>query len=151
GKPTTKIIFSSGAFQLRASNFSDTAMNNDVNLVIDANKGDTTINVGSVPSWVIPNQLYIIDELDDPSLITDTGSEQGGADYRSVMGNGKRGKGQLIKVLSTTASTVTFELPLTESFRVSQTAQLAQSGYMPTAGCLRRAGVENIRFEFTYG
>jgi PKD repeat protein len=150
GKPATKIIFSGGGFSIRASSFSETTMNTEVNLAADANKGDTTINVGSTPSWVVPGQLYILDELDDPTMISAMG-EQGGAPYRTVMGNGARGKGQLIKVVSTTASTVTFELPLMESYRVSQTAQLAQSAYNPTAGALRRAGAENIRFEYAWG
>ena len=48
----------------------------------------------------------IIDELDDASMISPYGY-QGGASYRTTLGNGPRGKAQLIKVLSTTASTVT--------------------------------------------
>src|SRR5215471_390938 len=60
GKPATKIIFSGGGFSIRASSFSETTMNTEVNLAVDANKGDTTINVGTTPSWVIPGQLYIL-------------------------------------------------------------------------------------------
>jgi hypothetical protein len=151
GKPLTRIIFSGGRVVMRAPSPNTTVLSTDVDLTLDANKGDNTAVMLLVPSWIRPGELYIIDELDDPGLISGTGT-QGGQTYREIEGNGPRGKAQLVRVTSTTPVSVTFELPLNETYRVSQTAQISESAYNAGGGAhpLRRAGIEDIAFEYTY-
>lgn len=150
GRPLTKIFFSSGHLVVRAPIFNEGSLSTEVDLTADAARGSNTIAVTSVPTWIKAGELCIIDELDDTNLVSGVGQE-GGATYREQVGNGPRGKAELVKVLSKTASTVTFESPLKESYRIRQMAQLCGSGYNAASqGSLKRAGVEDIQFEFTY-
>jgi len=147
----TRIIFSGGGVVMRAPSPSSSVLSTDVDLTLDGNKGDNTVVMLLVPSWIRPGELYIIDELDDPALINGTGTA-GGQTYREIEGNGPRGKAQLVKVTSTTPISVTFELPLNETYRVSQSAQISESAYNAGGGAhaLKRAGIEDIAFEYTY-
>jgi len=151
GRPLTKIVFSGGRLILRAPAVSTAAISVDVDLSADANKGATNLSMSAVPSWVKAGELFILDELDDPTLISGVGQESGQT-YREIEGNGPRGKAQLVKVTGKTATTVSLELPINESYRVSQTAQLSGSAYNTASGqaSLKRAGIENLQVEFTY-
>ncbi len=151
GRPLTKIIFSGGRLILRAPAVSTASMSVEVDLSADAIKGATNLSMAAVPSWVKLGELFILDELDDPALISGAGHESGRT-YREIEGNGPRGKAQLVKVKAKTATTVSLELPVNETYRVNQTAQLSGSAYNTASGqtSLKRAGFEDLRIEFTY-
>jgi hypothetical protein len=147
GFPKTRLIFTGGKVQLRSSGFNDNNLTTSVNLSVDAHLGDTTLTFAATPTWITPGELYVLDELDDATLINGIG-EQGGQSYRQIKGQGARGRAQTVLVTAKGVTTVTLQLPINEDFRVSQTAQLAQ---YPTTSSLKRAGIEDVYLEFQYG
>lgn len=148
GLPATRLVFGTGIINMR-STFSEGSLSTEANLTADAVKGSATINLGTVPSWVMPGHLYIIDQLDDTTLSINPGQESG-TSYRQAVGNGARGMGQIGKVVSKTASTVTFEVPMYHPWSTALSAQIAQAGYNPTASVPRRlCGLENLILEAT--
>jgi hypothetical protein len=124
--------------------FSEAALKVSENLTADAVQGGTTLTLPSVPSWVKVGGLIGIDQLDDPSFVTGTGSE-GGRGYREVVGNGPRGLGEVARVIAKTATTITVEVPLYYGWQVSQGAQIWQPAYDPSAGNPRyQCGIEDL-------
>src|SRR5262249_37861499 len=109
---------------------STSALSVSANLNADGHKGDTVINVNAVPSWVTVGNLIGIDELDDPAYVAGEGTN-GGQSYREIEGNGPRGKGQLVRVISKSDTNISLELPLYSDFRVSQSAQIFQPAFDP--------------------
>ena len=149
GAPATKIIWSGGYIYMR-SVFDESALSVDVDLSKDALKGSTKINLVSMPSWIVPGHLYILDQVDDPALVTAKGQE-GGESYRAHMGGGDRGMAQLVKVLSKTAKSITIEIPLYHEFATKGKAQIAEAGYDPSSSVPRRnCGIENLYMEGQY-
>jgi hypothetical protein len=144
---TTTITFTStttSACILMRVGFSETALSQDANLSANATKGGTTLTLASVPSWVTAGDLIGIDQLDDSSFVSNVGTEAGGS-YREVVGNGARGLGQLNRVVSKTATTITVELPLYYSWATAQTAQIFQPGYNPSTGNPKSGcGIEDL-------
>ena len=127
----------------------------DADLSQDAVKGETHIHLASLPAWVKPGHLYILDQLDDPDLVQSGGS--GGSSHpREQTGNGPRGLGQIVLVTSIQQNgpsdfQVNFEIPLYYSFKTAQQAQIAMAGYdaeseAPLSGC----GIEDLFMEAKY-
>ena len=135
---------------MRGPGFVQSSLSQEANLSADGNKGDTVISVNSVPSWVTVGGLICIDELDDPSTVAGFGTN-GGSSYREIAGNGARGKGQTVRVIAKTSTTITIEIPLYSDFRVSRTAQIFQPAFDPsTSSPLTLCGVEGITFTATF-
>lgn len=150
GPANTVITFSSGNMLMRG-NVSESPLSTEVNLSADAVKGQTTLTFTSVPSWVMAGHYYIVDQLDDSGFVASGGTE-GGRSYREIMGNGTRGLGQLVKVISKTSTQVSIEMPLFYGFKVARTAQLAQAAYNPTTGAPKyQCGIEDLKLTATYG
>jgi hypothetical protein len=147
GPDKTTITFSSGNMLMRAGYISESALSTEVNLASDAVKGQNTINLTSVPSWITVGNYYILDQLDDPSFVFSGGTE-GGRSYREIVGNGPRGLGQMVKVVSKTSNQIAVEMPLYYGFRVAQTAQLAQPAIIGSARY--QCGIEDLRLTATY-
>lgn len=144
GTPATIIRSSSSLCNMRLT-ISEAALSTEANLAADGVKGGTTITLSSVPAWVVPDVVIGIDQLDDPTLSTNQGQE-GGQSYREIMGNGARGMAQLLRVVSKTSTTITFDTPLAWTFATSRTAQIFQ----PFGTKLRqRCGIENVIWEHT--
>jgi hypothetical protein len=101
---------------------------------------------------VKPGHLYIIDQLDDSSLVRNAGSE-GSQHPREATGNGPRGLGQVVRVTSTKQNgladwQVNFETPLYYSYKTSQKAQIAMAGYDATSSePLSNCGIEDLYLE----
>lgn len=149
GPDKTTITFSAGNMLMRGS-VNETPLSTEVNLSADAVKGQNTLKFASVPSWVRPGHYYIVDQLDDPSFVMSGGTE-GGRSYREIKGNGARGLGQIVRVVSKTSNQVTLETPLLYGFRVSQNAQLAQAAYNPETGSPKiKCGIEDLKLTATY-
>lgn len=147
--PDTKITFSQGAILMRSISNENT-LSIDANLTVGALKGATTIELASVPVWVKPDHVYIVDQLNDPAIAKSDGDEQAQI-YRRQMGNGDRGIGQTVKVVSKTGNTVTLETPLYLDYPLVGQPQIAQSGYnaelyTPRRGC----GIEDLTLDFVY-
>jgi len=131
--------------------FSESALGVDVNLSADAKSGDTTLTVGSVPSWIVVGKCYGIDQLNDEILDTEkTGRESAGT-YReraSAGSNGPRGRGESFRVVAKTATTVTLEFPLISPYTTSQTAQIFGLGYDAANYSMRKnCGIEDLYLE----
>lgn len=150
GIPTTRIKVSNAIIYMRKGSFDEGALSVEANLTADGNKGDTTITLSSVPSWVTVGDLIAIDELDEPAITEDSGQEGGSDNYREAVGNGARGLAQLLKVSAKNSTTITFTPALSETFKTAQTAQIFQPARDPSsAGALTRCGIENIIYEHT--
>ena len=142
-------FYSECGMNMRAA-ASEHALSVDADLSADGHKGDTVINVNAVPSWVTVGNLIGIDELDDTNYVAGVGTN-GGESYREMEGNGPRGKGQLVRVIAKTDTNITLELPLYSDFRVSQSAQIFQPAFDPSAvKPLTLCGVEGITFRATF-
>lgn len=150
GGENTKLSFSAGSILMRRF-FSEPALSVDVPLRAGAAKGATTIELATVPEWVRVGHIYLLDQLNDPTLVRSTGHEPGSS-YRQQQGNGDRGLGQTIKVTSKTSTTVTFETPLYMDYPIINQPELAQSGYNATlySSPLRGCGVEDMEIDFSY-
>lgn len=148
GAPTTVITwstFSLAGMLMRCSAVDSTKLDTDANLSADATKGGTTLTLASVPSWVTVGDLIGVDELDETSFVSSTGTE-GGSSYREIEGNGQRGLGMLNRVTAKNATTITVEMPLNYGYKTAQTAQIFQPAFDPSAvnpliGC----GLENLK------
>ena len=117
-----------------------------VDLTVDAVKGAYTINLTSVPSWIVDGGIYLIDQLDDTSFVahgTPQIFEEGKSD-REKAGAGARGLAQRIKVVSHTSTSVIIEMPLVYGFSTEFKAQLAKGGFNPT-GFLKNCGIEDMK------
>ncbi|MBV9643241.1 MAG: hypothetical protein JO334_06680 [Verrucomicrobia bacterium] len=151
GVPTTQLIWSDGCIYMR-SYFNENMLteDNSVNLSADTVKGSNTIYLASVPSWIQPGQLYILDQLDDPSLVVNNG-EESAASYREIMGAGARGMAQMVKVVSTSSNSITVEAPINYVFQTAFTAQITKGGYDTASNNPRRnCGVENLYMTASY-
>ena len=124
----------------------------DANLSQDAVKGETHIHLSSLPPWVKPGHLYIIDQLDDPAFVK-SGGVEGSSHPRERTDNGPRGLGQIalctdIRQIKPDDWQVGLEIPLYYGFETSREAQIAMAGYdadseAPLAGC----GIEDLQLE----
>ena len=151
GNPTTHITFTgtggSPANVMIYAGFN--GLSTDANLSVDAVKGQNTVTLASVPSWVTVGELIGIDQLDESSFVSDTGTE-GGQGYRALEGQGSRNMGQINRVTAKTSTTITLEIPLYYGYKVSQTAQIFQPGYNTVTSIPKRGlGFENIHFNST--
>lgn len=147
--PDTKITFSAGSILMRSIS-NESALTVSANVLGGALKGATTIELGSVPAWIKPGHVYILDQLNDATFAKSDGDETA-LIYRRHMKQGDRGVGQTIKCVSKTNSTVTFETPLYLDYPAVQQPQIAQSGYNasiyePRRGC----GIEDLCIDFSY-
>lgn len=116
----------------------------EANLSANGNKGDTTITLASVPSWVTVGRCMGIDALDDTAIVGKAGTS-GGESYRDLLGNGDRSLGHLVMVTAKDATTITFTPPLAYAFLTSKTAQIFQPSYDPsTTSPLRNCGIEDL-------
>ncbi len=150
GPASTKILLNNGTMYMRGY-ASETALSTDANLTADAVKGTHTITVSPMPTWIRTNQLYIIDQLDDPAICTPTGQETSSI-YRNITGNGARGLGQLVRVVAVNGTTITTEDPINFNFKMAQTAQIAKSAYDSTVWSpLTLCGLEDFTIEGRYG
>lgn len=133
-------------------------LSTDANLTVDAVKGEFTITLASVPSWVTAGKPIGIDQLDESSFVLgDDGNpaEPGnGESYREIQGNGSRGLGMINRVVSKTATQITFELPLSYGFKTAQTAQIFQPAYVPSSAdantMLTGCGIEDMTLRCTF-
>ncbi|MBV9130357.1 MAG: hypothetical protein JO298_08210 [Verrucomicrobia bacterium] len=151
GNPTTRIMWSNGYIYMR-SYFDESMMteSNSVNLSADTVKGSTTINLVSMPSWIQVGQLYILDQLDDPSLVINNGEETA-ASYREIMGAGARGMAQMVKVTAISGNSISVEIPVDYVFQTAFTAQITKGAYDTSSNTPRRnCGIENLYMEATY-
>lgn len=123
---------------------SESNLDNDANLSSNATKGATTVTLASVPSWVTVGRLIGIDQLDDSTFVSGSGTE-GGESYREIEGNGARGLAQLNKVTAKTATTITLETPLYYGFTTAQTAQIFQPFVDNTQVALVGCSVEDLK------
>ncbi len=150
GQPMTQLRFSSGFIYMR-SIFDEGALSRSVNIAATVRKGDIVIFLGSVPSWIRTGHIYILDQLDDPSFVSDATGREGSGCYRMRTGNGRRGLGQMIKVAAITLTNITTELPLHFPWSADLTAQIAQAGYNPVSTTPRyQCGIEDLRLEQTF-
>lgn len=153
GNPTTFITwtaFSLAGMLMRATAVSESPLTVDADLTVDAVKGESTITLASVPSWVTVGKFIGIDQLDDDSFVSNVGTE-GGESYREIMGQGPRGLGMLNRVASKTATTITFEMPLNYGYETFWDAQIFQPAYVPnTASPLKGCGIENLDITCTH-
>ena len=151
GNPATIIRSPSSISYMRAQ-FCESCMGTEVNLTSDGRKGDTTISVTATPSWAKIGEVIGIDQLDDPALSINPGQESG-TSYRQLSAagsNGARGMGQLIRVVATTPTSITFETPLAWTFSTGFTAQIFKPGHDPAVtGMRKRCGIENLVWEHT--
>ena len=102
------------------------AMSVDADLSASVTPGSSTLTFASVPTWVKVGHFYIVDQLDDPTFVSANTGREGSDCYRMRTGNGPRGLGQLIKVVSKTATTVT-----AASFGLSLRARAKRPGAGP--------------------
>lgn len=149
GPDKTTISFSSGNMLMRGA-VSEAPLSTAVDLSADAVKGQNTLALKSVPSWIKVGHLYILDQLDDPSIVASGGTE-GGRSYREIKGNGARGLGQIVRVTAIGSNQVSIETPVMYGFQVGRKAQLAQAAYNPETGSPKRqSGIEDLRLTATY-
>lgn len=147
--PDTKLTFSAGSILMRHI-FSESALSFDVDLLVGSTKSATTIEIAAVPTWVKAGHVYLIDQLNDAALAKSDGQERA-LIYRRQLGNGDRGIGQTVKVVSKSATTVTFESPLYLDYPLVNQPQLSKSGYDPVANTpLRGCGIEDLTIDFSY-
>lgn len=128
--------------------FSAAALSVDADLSVNGQKGSNVLTLASVPSWVTVGELIGIDELNIFGVVSN--GADGTISFRTAEGNGNRGMGQLNRVTAKTATTITCELPMFETWSNSLTAQVWEPYYDLEAGdkSLKRAGVEGIMFYF---
>jgi len=124
GIPTTNISFSSGNIYMRK--IYDTPHTMAVNLTVDLAKDSQTITVSSVPSWVVVGELYVINELNDSALISET-TDEGADPFESG-----RALGHIVKVTAKTGTTISIELPSPYTYRTSKTAHLTNTNIFKT-------------------
>jgi hypothetical protein len=149
GPANTTISFSSGGMMMRGT-ANEAALSTAVPLAADAVKGQTTLTLASVPEWIKVGHLYILDQLDDPSLVAGGGTE-GGRSYREITGNGPRGLGQLVRITGISSNQVTVEIPLYYGFQVGRSAQLAKAAYDPMFSAPKfQCGLEDLKLTATY-
>ncbi len=150
GQPITSLAFASGFVYFR-SIFDESALKRSVNLAQDGLKGQTELELAQVPAWLKAGHLYLVDQLDDPSFVTDTAGREMSGCYRMRMGCGKRGLAQLVKVIEVKGNTVRIERPLYFSWSTKFQAQLAEAGYDAASFAPRsRCGIEDLRLEQTF-
>lgn len=148
GPSSTTITVANGQF-LISPGASEAALSQEANLSVDAVKGEFTVTLASVPSWVTAGELIGIDQLNESEFVADAGTE-GGQSYRDIMGNGDRGMVQLNKVVSKTATTITLESPLLYGWKTAQTAQIFQPFYDPSANqSLKGCAIEDLKIVST--
>jgi hypothetical protein len=116
------------------------SLSTHVNLSANVSRGDTVINLASVPAWIHVGELYILDETDD-AQISETG-QQSGMDILNGCG-----KSQIVKVVTKGANSITVELPIYENYRTSQTAKLCQSAYV-AGSSIKGFGIENVSITY---
>jgi PKD repeat protein len=118
------------------------------NLSQDAVKDSSTVTLASVPSWVTVGGLLCVDQLDETAY--SDGSN--GFNLRTYLGYGQRNMGQINRVVSKTATTITLELPNAWAWKTAQSAQISQIGYDPSKANPRRmCGMEDITLRYTFG
>ena len=128
----------------------------DADLSQDGVKGETHIHLATLPPWVKPGHLYIIDQLDDPGFVRSGGEKKGGTSPRERAGNGPRGLGQIVRVTAVRQNgpsdfQVDFEIPLYYGFRTSQQAQIAMAGYdAESESPLFNCGIEDLQMDGKY-
>jgi len=89
-----------------------------VSLSADAIKGSSTISVSSVPAWAKPGYIFFISQLDDPAYCWPNGIEGGECPLYYAVGE-QRGMSQLNRLVSTTATSMTFEQPMMWNYSVA--------------------------------
>jgi hypothetical protein len=148
GPDKTKITFSDGLIYFRQT-MNESALKTSASLSKDAVKGSRTLELQSVPSWVVVGALIGIDQLDDPAFVKGEGTE-GGQGYRQILGQGTRGMGQMNRVTAKTATTITVELPLFWGWQVSRTAQIFEPCFVPETGSRKGCGIEDLYLSASY-
>jgi hypothetical protein len=124
-----------------------------VNLSADAVKDSHTLQLESVPPWILVGGIYLLDQLDDPSLVTRGKASifENGVSDRERVGMGSRGLAQRVKVIAKTSTTVTLEMPIAYPFKKEFSAQLSNGGFQLYNGTnqpgsfLTNAGIENLK------
>lgn len=127
----------------------------DVDADITANNaiGDTVITIGAgVPSWVTAGKIIGIDQLDDTAIASQQSENQRSVDFGGApRANGQRSIGQLVRVVSKGATTITIEQGCMWPWATAQTAQIFQPGYNPsTLHPVTMVGMEDLTLEYTF-
>lgn len=139
-------------FYLRRA-YSPTRIDDQAMLSANAVKGQKTVTVTSVPSWLTVGNLYLLDQLDDHSFVQDgsTNIWENGDDFRFAFVTealGHRGLSQLILVTNISGTTISLDRELGYGFSTAQSASISGALYDPdTAKPLMRSGIEDFTIE----
>jgi hypothetical protein len=153
GPGTTIMQFNSGPLDACISfygPYNPTADKTGVPIAVDCVKGQSTVTLSSMPSWVKVGAMYIIDQLDDPSFVMagSTNIYEAGDDFRYAAvttAYGHRGMAQTVRVTAIHGNTVTLEIPLYYGWQPAQQAMFWESIYdPPTQTTITRSGIENL-------
>lgn len=122
-------------------------------LSVDAVKGQRTLTLTSVPSWVTVGNLYLLDQQDDTNFVHDgeTTIWENGDDFRYAFVTtalGHRGLNQLVLVTNITGNTLTIQKDLGYGFQTAQQASISGALYdVDTAKPITRVGLEDFVLE----
>src|SRR5256885_3956344 len=142
---------------VRSTDFDEDKLVTCTNLAQTATKGDTTISLYSVPSWVVVGGHYILDSIADTNLVYGYGTsenENPAAGYREQIifnhtaSRQARSLGQVVRVDAIVGTNLTIDLPAHYSYRTQDIAQIALAGLNPAVTAIRtNIGFESFRIE----
>ncbi len=167
GDYRTRILLTNGYIYVRTTAFDEPKLTNYVSLAADATRGSQTIQLESIPSWMVVGGTYILDHISETNLVYAFGTSENENPTMSYRGlliydryfqlHGEtnhfenRGLGCMILVTNISGTTITIEQPLNYTFEMSRTGQVALAGYDPSAGVrATRIGFEDLTFEQTF-
>jgi len=116
----------------------DSGTETDTNITSGYTKGSQTIVVTSSAAFAV-GDLVIIDQLNDPSFVTATGSE--GTCSWCGRDNGARTLGEINRITSKSGTTLGLDKPLVYTYNVTYTPQICNMSANPIVN----AGIEDMK------